>query len=117
MTTKQVLELDCRIEQNREIIQKVLRQIKPLAKCPEGQQIPFEKLERCLKVICNNYGLFIQQLFPDVYAADKNIIWKSKTVDIKTLENYGVAYGCTLYECLAKTVILLYSKTRKRGKV
>lgn len=114
MTTKQVLELDCRIEENRETIQRVLRQIKPLAKCPDGQQIPFSKLERCLKVICNNYNLFVRSLFPDVYASDKDIIWRSVTVDLQTLDEVGVAYGCTLYECIAKTVILLYSKTRKR---
>ena len=116
MTTKQVLELDCRIEENREAIQKVLRQIKPLAKCPDGRQIPIDKLERCLKVLCNNYGFFVRNVYPDTKSGDKEIIWRSTTIDEKTLGEIGNAYGCTFYECIAKTVILLYSVTRKRSK-
>lgn len=115
MTTKQIMELDCRDEDNQQIIQKVLRQIKPLAKCPEGQMIPVTKLERCLKVICNKYTLFVRNMFPDVYAADTEIVWRSVVVDLTTLEEH-VAYGCTFYECISKTIILLYSRMRKRDE-
>ena len=45
MTTNQILQLDCRIQSNADIIENVLRKIKPLAKSPEGQQVPLEKLE------------------------------------------------------------------------
>lgn len=114
MKTEQILQLDCRQEENREIVQKVLRKIKPLAKCPEGQDVPFEMLERCLKVICEKYNLFCRELYPDVQAGEKNIVWRSTMIDLKDLKTIGVAYGCTLYEVLAKTVILVYAQTRKR---
>ena len=40
MKTTEILDLDCRVNENREIIQTVLRQIKPLAKCSDEYDIP-----------------------------------------------------------------------------
>lgn len=113
MTTKQILQLDCRIQSNAEIIEKVLRKIKPLSKVPDGQQVPLEKLERCIKVLCNKYDYFIPAIYPDLESGDKIVIWKCRIVDHQTLNDIGIAYGCTFYECITKAVILLYSMTRK----
>lgn len=88
MTTKQVLDLDCREEENREIIQKVLRQIKPLSNCLE-EQVPFEKLEKCLYVLCKNYNIFPRSFFADAFASDDGIIWRFEAVDIKDLSKVG----------------------------
>lgn len=114
MTTNQILQLDCRAAENKVTVQKVLRIIKPLSKCPVEYDVPVEKLERCLKVLCNNYNFFIPSISPDVCSADKEIIWKCRITNGRTLEDVGVTYGCTFYECLAKAVILLYSRTRKK---
>lgn len=114
MTTNQILELDCRIEKNREVIQKVLRQIKPLAKYPEGKQVPIEKIERCFKVLCNKYDIRIPFGFSfDTQASDEYVIWRCKIETLKGCD-IGIAHGCTFYECMAKAVILIYSKTRSK---
>lgn len=113
MKTNQILQLDCRKEENREIIQKVLRQVKPLSKCSENI-IPIEMIERIIKVICSKYGLFIRQLYPDCNAGDTCIVWRSEIFLSSDLSKVDSVYGCTVYECLAKTAILLYAKTRSK---
>lgn len=113
MTTSQILQLDCRIQSNAEIIEKVLRKIKPLSKSLEDQPVPLEKLEKCIKVLCNKYNYIVPAIYPDLKSGDKVVIWKCRIVDGRTIDDVGIAYGCTLYECIAKAVILLYSKTRK----
>lgn len=113
MTTSQILELDCRIEENKETIQKVLKQIKPLAKCPEGKKIPLQKIERCFKVLCNKYGTYISFMYPDTQSNDKYVIWQCDIRDARK-QKIGTSYGCTFYECIAKAVILIYSKTRRK---
>lgn len=114
MTTEQILQLDCREQKNREIIQKVLRKIRPLSKCPVGQDVPFEKLERCMQVLNEKYNLFCRELFPDTHSGDKYVIWRSTIINLSNLDTVGSAYGCTLYEVMAKTVIMLYAYTRKQ---
>lgn len=114
MKTSEILDLDCRIPENEEIIQSVLRQIKPLSKC-NGDKIPIEKLEKCIKVLCVKYQIFPRQISPDVFASDKNIIWKFEAVDIIDLNVILKCYGRNLYEVLAKATIGLYAMTRKRA--
>lgn len=113
MKTKEILDLDCRFKENEEIIQQVLRQIKPLSKC-KGNKVPIEKLEKCIKVLCVKYQIFPRQISPDVFAAHEDIIWKFEAVDIIDLNTILVCYGRNLYEVLAKATIGLYAMTRKR---
>lgn len=115
MKTKQILQLDYRAAENRAIIQNVLRQIKPLKKCPDGD-IPADKLERCLKVLCNKYGVYSKCLMPDMDVGDKYIVWRSEMFQLDGLVPLETVYGCTFYEVLAKSVIMLYSMTRNRGQ-
>lgn len=112
MTTKQLLELDCREEENMRIIQKALKIIKPLSK--EPGIVPLEKMERAIKVMCEKYHLWVREICLDVDAGDKCIVWRVTAIDIINLKTIGVAYGCTLYEVIAKMTILLYSETRRR---
>lgn len=114
MKTKDIIQLDCRKQENREIIQKVLRQIKPLAKCSE-EQIPLVKVEKCLGILCDRYKINIQGIYPDIAVTDnKQIVWRCVAVNQNTFETIGTTYGCTLYECICKMTILLYSKTRSK---
>ena len=113
MTTNQIMNLDCREPENQEIIQKVLRQVKPLSKCSD-EFIPVEKIERTIKVLCVKYDLFVQSIVPDCHSNENGIIWRAGIFDRKDLSHLGNAYGLTMYECLAKTAIYLYSITRKR---
>ncbi len=116
MKTTEILDLDCRVEENREIIQTVLRQIKPLAKCPEGQDVPFDKLEKCMQVLCRNYEMYPRQIVPDVFAAEKDIVWRFELIDLKNLKVLGKCYGLNLYELMCKAVIMMYVVSRKRSK-
>lgn len=115
-TTKQIIELDCREPANQSKIQKVLRQIKPLAKCPEGQDIPVEKLERVISVLSNKYQIAIVRLVPDPYVSD-GLIWRVEIGDAKTFKELGKVFGATTYEALAKATIVMYSEARKRKQV
>lgn len=113
MRVSEVLELDCTVRENREQVQKTLRQIKPLAKAPDGD-VPIEMLERCLKVLSNKYDIYCRDIYPDTNVGEKYIVWRSIIIDGKTLDTVKAVYGCTFYEVLAKTVIVVYAKTRNR---
>lgn len=116
MKTNEILNLDCRVKENREIIQSVLRQIKPLVKCSDEYDIPIDKLERCLQVLCRNYNMYPRQIVPDVKSAEKGIIWRFEITDLKNLSTLGICYGLNLYELMCKAVIMLYAISRKRSK-
>lgn len=113
MKTKEILDLDCRLEKNRKIIQRALRKIKPLSK-DENDKIPIEKLEKCIKILCEKNLIFPRQISPDVFAAHKDIIWKFEAVDLTDINSVFVCYGKDIYEVLAKATIGLYTMTRKR---
>lgn len=113
MTNKEienVLHLDCRSEECQQIIQKKLRQIKPLAKYTDCL-VPLEMLERCLRVLSNKYGMMINS----IYWSQQTGVWRSEVVTTKKFRRLGTAYGCTLYECAAKTVLLMYYKRGTKG--
>lgn len=110
MTTEDIMQLDCREERNRNIIQKALKKIKPLSRY-DGV-VPIEKLELCIKKYCDKYKYYYR-LYPDTDAADDCIVWKGVILDSSNLKQIGVAYGRTLYEVISKSVIKLYSITRK----
>ena len=111
VNVKNILELDCRISANKILLQDALKTIKPLSKIENN--VPLEKIERVLKIICVKYN-YLFKLFPDCYSGeDKYIIWKSEIIDCNNLDIICNIYGCTIYECLAKTAIKLYSIRRE----
>lgn len=121
MSTKQVLNLDCRKEENQKIIQKVLRQIKPLSKYSDEENIPFSAIEKAITVMCKKYCMRIGELTPDVLANDKHIIWKAKLINetnSKIIDNViDNVYGISLYEVFAKSAIRLYAEVKKGIKI
>ena len=62
MTTKEVMNLDYREEENQEIIQKVLRQIKPLSRYSDECEIPFEAIEKAIVVMSKKYNMELDKL-------------------------------------------------------
>lgn len=112
---KNVIELDCRISKNKEIIQNELRKIKPFMKCSIEQDIELEKLEKCIRILCRNYDLF-PKVFCDCVSSDDGIIWSFSLVDNKNLNEIARCYGITLYEVMCKAAIMSYGLTRKRKK-
>lgn len=113
MTTKEVMNLDYRKEENRKIIQKVLRQIKPLSKYSDECDIPLEAIEKAITVMSKKYTMGIREFYADVLANDKNTIWKATIVNDTNLKMIDVVFGITLYEVFAKAAIRLYAEVKK----
>ena len=110
MKTKDILELDYRIEKNKDKIQKILRQVKPLAKFSEDEVIPLEVLEKCLFKICNKYKISCFNISSDFNSNDFTI-WRMQLIyKNKSLPSI---YGSCIYEMLAKAIILSYSEIKK----
>lgn len=110
---KDILTLDARKEENKEIIQRELRRIKPLAKCAE--HVPIEKLEKCLKVLCVKYKMHITTSV-DSHSSDEGNIWYVCITDDKTGKILGDCSGLGIYDVLSKTVLFVYNISKSRGK-
>ena len=111
MKTEQILNLDFRKEENKEIIQKVLRKIKPLSKCSVEEDIPLEKIEKVVKVLSNKYEITPQWVNMSYRSNECNVY----SVGVKTTTDHswlGNVYGMCLYELFAKLAIKMYSEIR-----
>ncbi len=115
MKTEQILNLDYRKEENKEIIQKVLRKIKPLSKYSDEEQIPLEAIEKLIRVLTQKYMITPQWMNMAFKAGESNIysIGVKTTTDHKWLGN---VYGMCLYEVFAKLAIKMYSEV-KAGRI
>ena len=112
MKTEQILDLDYRVSENKEILKKALRKIPPLASFDE---IPLDALEKVIGSISRKYAIMIQYICPTYIKGNDNMYCVSlKTTD--TERWIGNVYGCCLYEVIAKTAIKMYAEVRK-GKV
>lgn len=119
VTTEQVLNFDYRKEENKKIIQKVLRQIKPLSKfSEEDEQIPMELLEKTISVLVNKYTITPQWVSMHFTGLQKGVP-ATYSCGVKTSDTHewlGTVYGSSLYELFAKLTIKMYSEVRS-GKV
>lgn len=113
MTTKEVMNLDYRKEENKEIIQKVLRQIKPLSKYSDECEIPFEAIEKAIVVMSKKYSMRVNEFTPDVWSNEDHTIWRAWLINDTNLKTIDMVYGITLYEVFAKTAIRLYAEVKK----
>lgn len=115
MKTEQILNLDYREKESQEIIQKVLRKIKPLSKCSD-EIIPLEKIEKVVHVLASKYEIAPQWMtimWEDGLTNTYSIGVKTTTEEHKWLGN---VYGSCLYEVFAKLAIKMYSEV-KSGRV
>jgi len=113
MTTKEVINLDYREKKNQEIIQKVLRQIKPLSRYSDECEIPFDALEKAITVMCKKYMMQLHDLTPNVLANNEHVIWRANLINETNLETIDMVYGISLYEVFAKSAIRLYAEVKK----
>lgn len=113
MTTKEIINLDCREEENQKIIQKVLKQIKPLSRYSDECEIPFSAIEKAITVMCKKYMMRVNDLVPDMWANDKHTIWRAWLINDTNLKTIDMVYGITLYDVFAKTAIRLYAEVKK----
>ena len=115
MKTEQILNLDYRKDENKEIIQKVLRKIKPLSKYSEEEQIPLEAIEKLVRVLSQKYEITPQWVTMMFNEPTLGIY----SIGVKTTTNHewlGNVYGMCLYEAFSKLAIKMYSEV-KSGKI
>lgn len=111
MKTEEILNLDYRKEENQEIIQKVLRKIKPLSKYSDESNIPIEAIEKLVRVLVQKYEITPQWMSMSYFEPILGIysIGVKTTTDHKWL---GTVYGMCLYEVFAKLAIKMYSEVK-----
>lgn len=114
MTTNQIMELDCREEKNCRIIQKVLKQIKPLSK--EVGIIPLGKIEKLITVLSKRYNVHVRDFVPDVWSNSNESIWRATIIDDNDLRIIKLVYGLSVYEVFAKAAIYMYSVREGVGR-
>ena len=113
MTTKEVMNLDYREEENQEIIQKVLRQIKPLSRYSDECEIPFEAIEKAIVVMTKKYNMRVREFMPDVWSNKDHVIWRATLINERNYKTIDTVFGISLYEVFAKTAIRLYAEVKK----
>ena len=109
MKLREILDLDCRIEENKQHLLKALRKIPPLAKYDE---IPLEALEKVIGTITRKYTIRIEYICP-LYAKNNGNVY---CVSLKLIDPYQWlenVYGCNLYEVMAKTALRMYAEVKK----
>lgn len=115
MKTEQILNLDYRKEESKEIIQKVLRKIKPLSKFSDEEMIPLEAIEKTVKVLVNKYEIMPQWMTMN----HREPVIGIYSIGVKTADTHewlGNVYGMCLYELFAKLAIKMYSEV-KSGRI
>ena len=113
MTTNQIINLDYRKEENQEIIQRVLRKIKPLSRYSEEYDVPIEAIQKAIMVMCKKYCVQLRDLTPDFWANEKEIIWRATLLNETNYKVFDKVYGVSLYEVFAKVAIRIYAEIKK----
>ena len=117
MKTEQILNLDYRKEESQEIIQKVLRKIKPLSKYSDESNVPIEAIEKLIRVLVQKYEITPQWMTMSYYFEPTIGIYSISIIKTTTENKWlGTVYGMCLYEVFAKLAIKMYSEV-KSGKI
>ena len=114
MKTEQILNLDYRKEESQEIIQKVLRKIKPLSKYSDESDVPIEAIEKLIRVLVQKYEITPQWMTMSYFEPILGIY----SISVKTTTNHewlGTVYGMCLYEVFAKLAIKMYSDVKSKN--
>lgn len=107
MTTYQILDLDCRNEEDAKIVQEELKKIKPLSKCKD-KEVPLSMIEKLIHIISKRYKVNIERIECDILSRKDSTIWRAKIILYTRLQEDIYAYGVTLYEVMAKTALYMY---------
>lgn len=115
MRTDQILNLDYREEESKEIIQKVLRKIKPLSRYSPDEDVPIEALEKLIKAMVHKYEI-APQWINTAYDEPVLAVYSAGVKETVNHEWLGNVYGICIYELFAKLSIKMYAEIKK-GKI
>ena len=110
MKTDEIINLDYRKEESKEIIQKVLRKIKPLSKYSD-ELVPLEAVEKVVHVLTNKFEITPQWMT----MMHNEPVLGVYSIGVKTTTDHkwlGTVYGMCLYEVFAKLAIKMYAEVR-----
>ena len=109
MKTQEILELDCRDEDNKVVLMKVLKTIKPLQRFKKTEtdvsEIPQWALEKVLHSTCRKYNVNVVGIQHDPLSNKDSDIWSGMIMGRKFKK---FVYGLSIYELLAKFVVAIY---------
>lgn len=120
MKTDDILNLDCTVAENRTKLNKFLCKIKPIKRMmgEEIGEVPIEVLEAVLHGLCIKYKYRTQGI--NTYIEDETdrfVFYQQNVLKIRETRDWiGVAYGKTLWEVVAKTIIKIYADILKERK-
>lgn len=104
----EVLNLDCREDYGKNLLQEYLKKIKPLSKYKHNVDVPFEKVEKVITILSKKYNMRVIEIMPDIWANDDEVVWRAILIDDKNLNKIGAIYGISLYEIFSKVAICMY---------
>lgn len=113
MKPSEILSLDFRREQDREIAQRALRKFKSCREYPMGEDVPFQAIEKLLSSMMLKYAIDPLDFF--IVRQDGNethVVW---SCGVKLSDGHswlGTAYGLTLYEVVCKVVLFSFLNVR-----
>lgn len=114
MKTEEILNVDYQKSKNKDLIQKVLKRIKPLSRYTDD--VPIEALEKLIAVICKKYNLDMQWIVVmSEDAKDGRLVY---SCGVKTHDKgkwLGTVYASCIYELFAKLSIKLFSESKQHG--
>lgn len=118
MRTEEILNLDCKKEENVRKINRFLWNVKPVARILEKndytktEQAPIELLEEALHGIFIRYG-YKHQGISTYYEEGRFVFYNVSIVkrdsEEKTVVWKGNVYGKTLWETIAKMIVKVYA--------
>ena len=122
MRVRDILQLDYKEEENKEVIQNMLKKIKPFSKY-EDEDVEMSKIEKFIGVATKKYDLYVRDImFASIVTDNNEILYNLHLYRESDLQIICEIYGCELYELMAKTAIYIYAlikneKVRKRDEV
>lgn len=115
MKLEDIVCLDFRKEENKRIIQKALRKIKPFEGIDLDEEVPIEKLEKFVFFVCKKYSVRVQYMFFPSFSKYSDVM--TYTLSVKRDDNHDwicSVKAVTIYEVFAKVCLVLYYMAKKK---
>lgn len=115
MTIKEISTIDCRVEEGKEQLQQALYEIDPFEKYEvKGSKVPLSAIEKLIDKICRRYQVLPGYIGMCV-ANNNRLYYTVQAYDQDKIKYLGVVNGISLYEVMAKEVLLLWDKVNDKS--
>lgn len=111
MTVNEILDLDCRVEENAEKLQNALLKIPQIQSKTKTDRVDLKIIEKYISLMCRKYSIMINYITPNYIDGQDDIY----CVSVKNLKNPSnkFIYAASIYEAMAKSAIRIYSDFKK----